>query len=50
VPSLADADSKVLFTQSREILEFADKYGDNPLGAPGADPALVKSWVDKVAE
>ena len=48
VPSLADPEGKVICTQSKEIVEFADKFGDAPLGGATADRALVASWVEKV--
>ncbi|KAI8468425.1 MAG: glutathione S-transferase [Monoraphidium minutum] len=48
VPSLADPAGKVLCTQSREIVEWADAQGDGPLGGAGTDRAAVAVWVDKL--
>lgn len=48
VPSLADVGGKVLYTQSREIVEWANKQGGGPLGGAGADASLVADWIDKI--
>lgn len=46
VPVLQDR-SKIL-TQSKEIIEFVDKLGAEPLGGAGADRALVADWLEAV--
>lgn len=48
VPSLADPEGKVICTQSKEIVRYADEYGGAPLGGASADRALVAAWIDKV--